>query len=334
MTEIAACDDTDASSYSSDGSDRRDTPQTDRCKEVTLIPGIFIEDRATGTAQIIDPSFDVALPLEGTSGSSSSEDNDGEMPHVVAPPSQLTGSINASEHLQIHVTLQSSAGMPDDGASQDVATIAAAVSSMVIDDNEKSAATMNEASLSQPYEPVRKNLAISESGGMMVLATEEETQEIGTNTTKPTDLLLPAEGQGPSDVAPMVVEDDEENIAGAASQSQSLLDMEHLFTILEGSEVAGHFLADQDVLLFVGGTGVGKATSILYLAGVEFKMRILKRFFHDEPTNLQKRASKALRWIPEGDPRPGPWVLRRPCSVTARMLCLWTHSWIIRLARH
>jgi SecA DEAD-like domain len=80
----------------------------------------------------------------------------------------------------------------------------------------------------------------------------------------------------------------------------ALLDIDLLCTLLERTQNAGDALDGQDVLLFVGGTGSGKTTTVLYLAGAQFEEDDSTGFFHYKPVQFPVENLKEFEVDPGG----------------------------------
>lgn len=77
-----------------------------------------------------------------------------------------------------------------------------------------------------------------------------------------------------------------------------LVDLETLVGLLEESKLAGDILENQEVVLFIGPTGCGKTTSVLYLAGAKFKETEHKGFDHYDPVHFPQEHLKSFHVAP------------------------------------
>lgn len=98
---------------------------------------------------------------------------------------------------------------------------------------------------------------------------------------------------------------DEEVVDGEVRSPESaksvpLLDLELLCSLLERTQDAGDSLEEQDVLLFIGGTGSGKTTSVLYLAGAQFEEDETTGFVHYNPIQFPTERLREFKVDPGG----------------------------------
>jgi energy-coupling factor transporter ATP-binding protein EcfA2 len=279
---------------SEDGS--QDLSEGNAARERDLSDGIFVAAVAVDESSALAAPRDSAVLLrEGTRGSSSSsvDASNSELLFLDEVNSVALSQWSAQvDNLAVAAQRCSPKNLtfPKIGTtSQDVTSVAMGLHSMVIVDVDESAVRSDERT------PREEELGVPSVGFTKSVCTPAENA-----TFKPA-----ADGEhatsepGASMCDPMVVEERQE-LATSVTQPQPLLDLELLCAILEDNEEVGSSLADQDVLLFMGGSGVGKTTSILYLTGAEFEETEVEGFDHFAPVTFPRDELRSFQVAPGG----------------------------------
>jgi hypothetical protein len=278
---------------SEDGS--QDLSEGNAAGERDLTDGIFAAVAVDESSALAAPRDSVILFREGTSGSSSSSADASNIELLLLDEVNnvaLTQWSAQVDNLGVAAQRCSPKNLtfPKIGTtSQDVTSVAMGLHSMMIVDVDESAVRSDERT------PREEELGVRSVGFTKSVWTPAENA-----TFKPAaDGEQATSETGASIGEPMVVEERQE-LAASVAQPQPLLDLELLCAILEENEEVGSSLADQDVLLFMGGSGVGKTTSILYLTGAEFEETEVEGFDHFAPVTFPQDELRSFQVAPGG----------------------------------
>lgn len=152
-----------------------------------------------------------------------------------------------------------------------------------------------------------ESLGLSNDSGKFKTATVEDSSEMLAEKGVEVASAVhgsPLETADPSTIQEVPAKNDPMIIDEGESLSDvkrvDLLDLDLLCSLLERTQNAGDALDGQDVLLFIGGTGSGKTTSVLYLAGAQFEEDDSTGFFHYNPIQFPSDNLKEFKVDPGG----------------------------------